>query len=50
MLLALTHDWAPEAFVVSFKLETDQSILIDKVRMRCAKERWPLASLHHMSY
>ncbi|GLC43564.1 hypothetical protein PLESTB_001570700 [Pleodorina starrii] len=30
MLGALVHSWAPEAFVVSFKLETDQRILVDK--------------------
>jgi hypothetical protein len=30
MLGDLTHSWAPRAMVISFKLETDQSILIDK--------------------
>ena len=30
MLGALRQDWAPRAFVVSFKLETDDSILIAK--------------------
>ncbi len=31
MLGALRSDWAPEAFLVSFKLETDDTILISKV-------------------
>ena len=31
MLGELRHSWAPEAFVVSFKLETDDDILIQKV-------------------
>lgn len=31
MLGALHRDWAPEAFLVSFKLETDDNILISKV-------------------
>ena len=30
------HIWLPEAFVVSFKLETDESILIDKARAAVA--------------
>ncbi|XP_043356038.1 phosphopantothenate--cysteine ligase isoform X2 [Dermochelys coriacea] len=32
MLSPLVKEWAPEAFVISFKLETDPSILIDKSR------------------
>ncbi len=32
MLGVLTRQWAPQAMVVSFKLETDQRILIDKAR------------------
>jgi hypothetical protein len=32
MLQALRHDWAPAAMIVSFKLETDESILLAKVR------------------
>lgn len=32
MLGVLRHEWAPGAFVVSFKLETDESILLAKVR------------------
>lgn len=31
MLGTLRNVWAPEAFVVSFKLETDEQILISKV-------------------
>lgn len=32
ILSPLVKDWAPEAFVTSFKLETDASILLDKAR------------------
>jgi hypothetical protein len=31
MLGVLRREWAPDAFVVSFKLETDDHILIEKV-------------------
>lgn len=31
MLGVLRHKWAPNAFVVSFKLETDENILLQKV-------------------
>ena len=31
MLGALRSEWAPEAFLISFKLETDDRILIIKV-------------------
>ena len=31
MLGVLRRAWAPEAFVVSFKLETDEELLITKV-------------------
>jgi hypothetical protein len=34
MLGVLRHEWAPGAFVVSFKLETDETILLDKVGWR----------------
>ena len=34
MLGTLRSKWAPEAFIVSFKLETDEQILISKV-MAC---------------
>ena len=34
MLGTLRSTWAPEAFIVSFKLETDEQILISKV-MAC---------------
>jgi hypothetical protein len=36
MLLALRHQWAPRCMVVSFKLETDESILLKKARCVCA--------------
>ena len=32
MLGALHRDWAPAALAVSFKLETDEQLLVDKVR------------------
>ncbi|XP_029908050.1 phosphopantothenate--cysteine ligase [Myripristis murdjan] len=32
ILSPLVKDWAPQAFVISFKLETDHSILLDKAR------------------
>lgn len=34
MLGVLTQQWAPQAMTISFKLETDQSLLIGKVRTR----------------
>ena len=34
MLGTLTRECAPESMVVSFKLETDQSLLINKARCR----------------
>lgn len=32
ILSPLVKDWAPQAFVISFKLETDPSILLDKAK------------------
>ncbi|XP_041595065.1 phosphopantothenate--cysteine ligase isoform X2 [Vulpes lagopus] len=32
MLSPLVKDWAPKAFTISFKLETDPSIMIDRAR------------------
>ncbi len=32
MLSPLVKDWAPKAFVISFKLETDPSILLERAR------------------
>ena len=32
MLSPLVKDWAPKAFIISFKLETDPSIIIDRAR------------------
>ncbi|XP_009875980.1 PREDICTED: phosphopantothenate--cysteine ligase [Apaloderma vittatum] len=37
MLSPLVKEWAPEAFVISFKLETDPLILIDKSRRALEK-------------
>ncbi|XP_038058150.1 phosphopantothenate--cysteine ligase-like isoform X2 [Patiria miniata] len=37
MLTPLVRHWAPEAFVVSFKLETDRSLLLDKARQALEK-------------
>ncbi|XP_061235581.1 phosphopantothenate--cysteine ligase [Neopsephotus bourkii] len=37
MLSPLVKEWAPEAFVISFKLETDPLILIDKSRQALEK-------------
>ena len=33
MLGSLRHVWAPEGFLVSFKLETDEGLLISKVHI-----------------
>ncbi|XP_043917717.1 phosphopantothenate--cysteine ligase isoform X2 [Protopterus annectens] len=32
ILSPLVKDWAPKAYVISFKLETDPSILVDRAR------------------
>ncbi|KAG3282905.1 phosphopantothenate--cysteine ligase isoform X4 [Ictidomys tridecemlineatus] len=32
MLYPLVKDWAPKAFIISFKLETDPSIIINRAR------------------
>ena len=32
MLLPLRHAWCPEGFIVTFKLETDESILVRKAQ------------------
>lgn len=32
ILSPLVKDWAPQAFVISFKLETDPQILLEKAR------------------
>ncbi|CAA2959979.1 Hypothetical predicted protein [Olea europaea subsp. europaea] len=37
MLLALRKDWAPLAFCISFKLETDTEILLEKADMALTK-------------
>ena len=42
MLLPLVKDWVPEAYVISFKLETDISILIPKAQKALATYRHKL--------
>ena len=37
MLKFLTTDWAPQCFVVSFKLETDQNLVIPKAKGAISK-------------
>ncbi|KAG6434831.1 hypothetical protein SASPL_106475 [Salvia splendens] len=37
MLLVLRRDWAPKAFCISFKLETDKNILLKKAGMALEK-------------
>ncbi|KAL1540509.1 Phosphopantothenate--cysteine ligase 2 [Salvia divinorum] len=37
MLLVLRRDWAPKAFCISFKLETDKEILLKKARTALEK-------------
>ncbi|XP_077167230.1 phosphopantothenate--cysteine ligase isoform X2 [Paroedura picta] len=37
MLAPLVKEWAPEAFIISFKLETNPSILVDKARQALKK-------------
>ncbi|XP_070615085.1 phosphopantothenate--cysteine ligase isoform X3 [Erythrolamprus reginae] len=37
MLSPLVKEWAPQGFVISFKLETDPSILVEKSREALAK-------------
>ena len=39
MLAALRQTWAPRAFVVSFKLETDENIVLQKVGCLCVQLR-----------
>ena len=39
MLSPLVKEWAPEAFVISFKLETNPDILIEKSRRALEKYR-----------
>ncbi|CAN2388170.1 phosphopantothenate--cysteine ligase activity [Pristimantis euphronides] len=39
MLSPLVKDWAPKAFVISFKLETDKEILIERARKALATYR-----------
>ena len=45
MLGSLRHVWAPEAFLVSFKLETDEKLLISKVTS-CTIHLHPLSRIY----
>lgn len=40
LLGELTSVWAPHATVVSFKLETDEEVLLTKVRAGMGQDRW----------
>lgn len=42
MLLLLRKEWAPAAFCISFKLETDSKILLDKAEMALKKYKMHL--------
>jgi len=43
MLGRLVNEWAPSSFVVSFKLETDETLLVEKAT--CAIERYGVHSV-----
>lgn len=45
MLSPLVSLWVPQAFVVSFKLETDESLLITKARDSLSKYRHKVSSI-----
>lgn len=45
MLAPLVSLWVPQAFVVSFKLETDESLLITKARDSLSKYRHKVSAL-----
>ena len=49
MLAPLVKDWVPQAFVVSFKLETDESILLSKAHkaLQTYRHRIVVANLLH---
>ena len=47
MLGTLRSSWAPEAFVVSFKLETDTAILVQKVRLGIGKREMATGYMLH---
>lgn len=50
MLGVLRRAWAPEAFIVSFKLETDEGLLITKVPHPGfhAVSHWSCQTMHHL--
>ena len=49
MLAPLVKNWVPDAFVVSFKLETDQTILLKKAKkaLETYQHRVVVANLLH---
>lgn len=49
MLAPLVSSWVPEAFVVSFKLETDESLLIAKSRDSLNKYKHKVEFAHYLS-
>lgn len=49
MLSALKKEWAPMAFCVSFKLETDSKILLEKAEMALKKYRMHMVVANELS-
>jgi hypothetical protein len=47
MMYALRHSWAPACMLVSFKLETDESILLKKVGACALGRSSPCSSSCH---
>ncbi|KAM1331377.1 hypothetical protein ACFX13_044668 [Malus domestica] len=49
MLLVLRKDWAPRAFCISFKLETDSKILLEKADMALKKYKVHMVVANELS-
>lgn len=49
VLKAITHIWAPRAFIISFKLETDNSVLEKKSRDALMKYKHQVSLYHQVS-
>ncbi|XP_034200855.1 phosphopantothenate--cysteine ligase 2-like isoform X3 [Prunus dulcis] len=49
MLLVLRQDWAPKAFCISFKLETDSKILLEKADMALKKYKMHMVVANELS-
>lgn len=49
MLAPLASLWVPQAFVVSFKLETDENLLIAKARDSLSKYKHKVSFTNHIS-